>query len=84
MHSKDCCYQLLTAFILRKTEKRPNLTQTFFDWDEKISAFKAAYSVTMNIFRKQKYFLFKSFAKVEKSYVVTINLISTVENCMKK
>ena len=45
---------------------------------------KAAYSVTMNIFRKKKNFLFKSFAKEEQSYVVTINLISTVENCMKK
>ena len=30
----------------------------------KIKGLKAAYSVTMNIFRK-KYFLFKSFAKVE-------------------
>ena len=29
-----------------------------------ISVFKAAYSVTMNFFRK-KYFLFKSFVKVE-------------------
>ena len=44
---------------------------------------KAAYSVTMNIFRKKK-ILFKSFVKVELSYVVTINLISTAENCMEK
>ena len=44
---------------------------------------KAAYSATMNIFRK-KYFLFKSFVKVEKSYVVTTNLISTAENSMEK
>ena len=44
---------------------------------------KAAYSVTMNIFPKKK-FLFKSFVKVELSYVVTINLISTAENCMEK
>ena len=29
-----------------------------------LGCFKAAYSVTMNIFRK-KYFLFKSFVKVE-------------------
>ena len=43
---------------------------------------KAAYSVTMNIFRKKN--LFKSFVKVELSYVVTINLISTAENCMEK
>ena len=46
--------------------------------------FKAAYSVTMNIFQKKKKFLFKSFVKVELSYVVAINLISTAENCMEK
>ena len=34
-------------------------------------------------FSKKKYFLFKSFVKVELSYVVTINLISTAENCME-
>ena len=45
--------------------------------------FKAAYSVTMNIFRKKK-ILLKSFVKVELSYVATINLISTAENCMEK
>ena len=36
----------------------------------------------MNIFRKIK-ILFNSFVKVELSYVVTINLISTAENCME-
>ena len=45
--------------------------------------FKAAYSVTMNIFGK-KYFLFKSFVKVELSYVFTIKMISTAENCIEK
>ena len=45
---------------------------------------KAAYSVTMNIFLKKCIFSFKSFTKVELSYVVTINLISTAENCMEK
>ena len=44
---------------------------------------KAAYSVTMNIFRK-KYFLFKSFAKVELSNVFTIKMFSISENCMEK
>ena len=44
---------------------------------------KAAYSVTMNIFRKKKYFLFKSFVKVELSYVFTIKMFSTAENCME-
>ena len=48
-----------------------------------VRTLKAAYSVTMNIFRK-KYFQFKSFVKVEQSYVVAINLISTAENCMEK
>ena len=45
---------------------------------------KAAYSVTMNIFRKKKYFLFKSFVKVELSYVFTIKIYSTAENCKEK
>ena len=37
----------------------------------------------MNIFRK-KYFLFKSFVKVELSYVFTVNMFSKAENCMEK
>ena len=40
--------------------------------------FKAAYSVTMNTF------LVKSFVKVELSYVFTIKMFSTAENCMEK
>ena len=44
---------------------------------------KAAYSVTMNIFRKF-YFLFKSFVKVELGYVFTIKMLSTAENGMEK
>ena len=44
---------------------------------------KAAYSVTMNIF-ENVYFLFKSFVKVELSYVFTIKMFSTAENCMEK
>ena len=47
------------------------------------SVVKAAYSVTVNIFRK-KSFLFKSFVKVELSYVFTIKMFSTAENCMEK
>ena len=38
---------------------------------------------TMNIFRK-KYFLFKSFVKKELSYIFTINMVSTAENCKEK
>ena len=45
---------------------------------------KAAYSVTMNIFLKIFLFLFKSFVKVELSYVFTIKMFSTAENCMEK
>ena len=39
-------------------------------------------SVTMSIFRK-KSFLFKPFVKTELSYVFTINMFSTAENCME-
>ena len=46
-------------------------------------SFKETRSVTMNIFQK-KYFLFKSFAKIELSYVFTINMNSTVENSVEK
>ena len=45
---------------------------------------KKARSVTMTIFRKKKSFLFKSFVKIELSYVFTINMFSTAENCMEK
>ena len=40
---------------------------------------KETRSVTMNIFRK-KYFLFKSFVKIELSYIFTINIVSTAKN----
>ena len=49
-----------------------------------VGHFKAAYSVTMNIFRKKNYFLLKAFVKVELSYVFTIKMFSTAENCMEK
>ena len=44
---------------------------------------KETRSVTMNIFRK-KYFLFKSFVKIELSYFFTINMFSTAESCMEQ
>ena len=47
-----------------------------------IMCLKAAYSVTMNIFRKFL-FSFKSFAKVELSYVFTIKMFSTAESARK-
>ena len=37
----------------------------------------------MNIFRKKKYFLFKSFVKVELSYVFTINPFTIAETARK-
>ena len=39
---------------------------------------KETRSVTMNIFRKKN--LFKSFVKIELSYVFTINMYRTAEN----
>ena len=37
----------------------------------------------MNIFRKKKYFLFKSFVKVDLRYVFTINLFTIAETARK-
>ena len=45
---------------------------------------KETKSTTRNIFRKKIYFLFKSFVKVELSYVFTINLFTIAENCIEK
>ena len=45
---------------------------------------KETKSVTMNIFRKKKSFLFISFVKVELSYDFTIKMLSSAENCMEK
>ena len=45
--------------------------------------FKETKSVTMDIFQK-KYFLFIAFVKEEFSFVFTIKMLSTAENCMKK
>ena len=44
--------------------------------------YKGTRSVTMNIFRKK--ILFKTFVKIKLSYVFTINMFSTAENCMEK
>ena len=44
---------------------------------------KETRSVTINIFRK-KIFVFKSFVKIEFSYIFTIIMFSTAENCMEK
>ena len=45
---------------------------------------KETRSVTMNIFRKKNYFIYKAFVKVELSNVFTINMLNTAENCMEK
>ena len=45
--------------------------------------FKETKSATMNTFRFIS-FLFKSFVKVELSYVFTINLFTIAENCTEK
>ena len=44
---------------------------------------KETKSATLNIFRFF-YFLFKSFVKVELSYVFTIHLFTIAENCTEK
>ena len=56
----------------------PIIFQMHFFW-----RFKAAYSVTMNIFLFFFYFLFKSFVKVELSYVFTIKLSVQLKTAWK-
>ena len=41
-------------------------------------------SLQLWTFFEKIYFLFKSFVKVELSYLVTINLFTIAENCMEK
>ena len=54
------------------------------DSDEPVQPpFKETRSVTMNIFLKKK-ILFKSFVKIELSYVFTMNMFSTAESCMEQ
>ena len=53
---------------------------SFFEWLVK----ETNKSATMNIFRFFFYFLFKSYVKVELSYVFTINLFTIAENCTEK
>ena len=55
-----------------------NVSENVSVWNGYIlfNIFKETRSVTMNIFRK-KNFLFKSFVKIELSYVFTINMFST-------
>ena len=72
MHLNGNFFEKLIFLILLKPKKLFSLDM-----------FKAAYSVTMNIFRKI-YFLFKSFVKAELSYVFTINLFTRAENCTEK
>ena len=45
-----------------------------------VNSFKETKSATMNIL--DLFFLFKTFVKVDLSYVFTINLLTIAENCM--
>ena len=51
---------------------------------KRISLVKETKSATLNIFRNFLFSLFKSFIKVELSYVFTINLFTIAENCTEK
>ena len=74
-----CLSKLFSKILHNRIEKHINDNSIM---NENQTWFKAAYSVTMNIFRKI-YFLYKSFVKVELSYVFTIKMFSTAENCME-
>ena len=72
------------CFVKAKNEKRKAKNKPFSHCSKRQMFFKEAKSVTLNIFRKKKTFLFKSFVKTELSYVFIINMFGTAENCMEK
>ena len=67
-------------FVRRFNENSESKCTTSCIYLERLS-FKETKSATMNIFLFFFYFLFKSFVKVELSYVFTINLFTIAENC---
>ena len=71
-----CAYPLIndSILVINLTEREKDL----------YIQFKETKSATMNIFFISFYFLFKSFVKVELSYVFTINLFTMAENCTEK
>ena len=71
-------YIIYTQCVTQVTRTRMHVKYIDSMWH-----IKETRSVTMNIFRKI-YFLFKTFLKIELSYVFTIIMFSTAENCMKK
>ena len=60
-----------------------HISQNYTFLERKAFQFKETKSATMNIFRNFL-FSFKSFVKVELSYVFTINLFTRAENCTEK
>ena len=77
-------FKVFFSILIEATCKEINMLpigSTFFPLI--VAPFKEAKSVTMNIFRKKK-IPFKSFVKIGLSYVFTINMLSTSENCMEK
>ena len=60
-----------------------NIKSVLFTYMDANVQLKETKSATMNVFRFF-YFLFKSFVKVELSYVFTINLFTIAENCTEK
>ena len=82
-----CSTKLSTKFILLKNVKMPTIVGilTFISMINTTSErLKETRVVTMYIFRKIFFFFFKSFVKIELSYVFTINMFSTAENCIEK
>ena len=67
----------------KKYSMLDNAIRTKISFAESCVRIKETRSVTMKIFRKF-FFSFKSYVKVELSYVFTIHMFSTAENCMEK
>ena len=66
---------------LRTRVRKQPIMELYFESE---TVLKETRSVTMNIFLENFSFLFKSFVKIELSYVFTINMFSAAENCTEK
>ena len=85
-----CMQQLMSGFLATRpmggicvVNSEISVYDPYFNAKWCVSVFKETKSATMNIFL---FFLFrfKSFVKVELSYVFTINLFTIAENCTEK
>ena len=77
------CLQFVILTISGESAHLHRLTLAFVTVENLLCCLKETKSATINIF-EIFYFVFKSFVKVELSYIFTKNLFTIAENCKEK